>query len=118
MRREDDQQLWDLLGEAPRPKISPFFARNVARRIRQEPQRFERVRTWFSLRRLIPASGLAIVVIGAMIVIHHPTALHKQSESEPDAVAKVDPQDYEVVADLDELLASDESKLWDENPTL
>jgi len=39
-------------------------------------------------------------------------------ESEPDAVAKIDPQDYEVVADLDELLASDENSLWDDNQTL
>jgi hypothetical protein len=115
MRREDDQQLWDLLGEVPRPQISPFFTRNVARRIRQEPQRFERVRTWFSLRRLIPASGLAIAVIGAMIVMQHPTWWQRPSESEPEVVAKVDPQDYEVVADLDELLASDENSLWDEN---
>jgi hypothetical protein len=33
-------------------------------------------------------------------------------------VAKIDPQDYEVVADLDELLAVDENSLWDENSTL
>jgi hypothetical protein len=33
-------------------------------------------------------------------------------------VAKIDPQDFEVVADLDDLLASDEGSLWDEKPTL
>jgi hypothetical protein len=33
-------------------------------------------------------------------------------------VAKIDPQDYEVVADLDELLAVDKGSLWDEKPTL
>jgi len=33
-------------------------------------------------------------------------------------VAKIDVQDYEVVADLDELLASDENNLWDEDSTL
>src|SRR5712692_5369579 len=118
MKREDDEQLWDLLGQAGQPQISPFFARNLIRRLWQEPRRFETVRAWFSLRRLIPASGFAIVVIGAVIMAHHPAPVAKISEDEPDVVAKVDPQDYEVVADLDELLASDENNLWDENPTL
>jgi hypothetical protein len=42
----------------------------------------------------------------------------KTSEGQPDVVAKIDPQDYEVVADLDELLVLDENSLWDEKPTL
>jgi hypothetical protein len=33
-------------------------------------------------------------------------------------VAKIDPQDYDVVADLDELIAWDENSVWDEKPTL
>jgi len=118
MRREDDQQLWDLLGRRAQPQLSSFFARNVLRRIRQEPRRFDRVRTWLSLRRLVPASGLAIAVIGAIIATNHPAARQKPPESEPDVVAKIDPQDYEVVADLDELLALDENSLWDENQSL
>jgi hypothetical protein len=118
MKREDDEQLWDFLGRAAQPQISPFFARNIIRQLRQEARWFETVRAWFTLRRLIPASGLAILVIGAVIAIHHPVAVPKTSEDEPDVVAKVDPQDYEVVADLDQLLASDENNLWDENPTL
>ncbi len=117
MKREDDQQLWDLLGQATRLPISPFFARNVIRRIREEPRRFQRVRTWFSPRKLIPAVGLAVAVISASIALHHP-APQKPPESAPDVVAKIDPQDYDVVADLDELLASDENSLWDENTTL
>jgi hypothetical protein len=28
-------------------------------------------------------------------------------------VAKIDPQDYDVVADLDELIAWDENSVWD-----
>ena len=118
MKREDDEQLWDFLGRVAQPRMSPFFARNVIRRLRQGPRRFETLRAWFTLRRLIPASGLAIVVIGAVIATHHPLSVPKTSEDEPDVVAKVDSQDYEVVADLDELLASDENNLWDENPTL
>ncbi len=118
MKREDDQQLWDLLGQAPPPHLSPFFARNVLRRIREEPGPFDWVRAWVSWRRLVPVSGLAVAVIAAIIATHRQPAPQKGLESEPDAVAKIDPQDYEVVADLDELLASDENSLWDDNQTL
>jgi hypothetical protein len=33
-------------------------------------------------------------------------------------VAKVDPQDYDVVADLDALIAWDENNVWEDTPTL
>jgi hypothetical protein len=118
MKREDDQQLWDLLGRAPRPELSPFFARDVLRRIREEPGQLEWARAWFSWRRLVPVSGLAVAVIAAIIATHHQSVPQKGLESEPDVVARIDPQDYEVVADLDELLASDENNLWDDNQTL
>ncbi len=117
MKREDDQELWDLLGHSAEPELSPFFARNVLRQARQEGGRSERMRKWISLRRLIPASAVAIALMAMTIVIHHPVS-QKTSERAPDVVAKIDPQDYEVVADLDELLALDENKLWDEKPTL
>jgi hypothetical protein len=57
-------------------------------------------------------------VIAAIFMLHQPGPSQRPSEPEPDVVAKVDPQDYEVVADLDELLASDENNLWEENSTL
>ncbi len=118
MKREDDQQLWDLLGQAAESTLSPFFARNVLRQIRQEPRWFQRARRRLRLRRLVPASGLALVVIAAIIFTHNPSLRQKPAASEPDPVAKIDAQDYEVVADLDELLASDENNLWDEDSTL
>jgi hypothetical protein len=118
MKREDDQQLWDLLGQADEPKLSPFFARNVLRQIRREPRWFEHVRSRLRLRRLAPASGLALAVIAAIIFAHNPSLRPKPVADESDPVAKIDAQDYEVVADLDELLASDENNLWDEDSTL
>jgi hypothetical protein len=112
MQPEDDQQLWDLLGRTVEPKLSPFFARNVLRKIRHEPSRFGRAQNWFSLRRLAAASAVAAVVIGMAIATHLPKWSQQSSEGEPDVVAKIDPQDFEVVADLDELLAWDEDSLW------
>ena len=117
MEPQDDKQLWDILGRVPEPSLSPFFARNVVRKIRQEATRFERARNWFSLRRLVAASAVAIVVVGMAIATHHPVS-KATSANDLDVVAKIDPQDYDVVADLDELIAWDENSVWDEKPTL
>src|SRR4029453_18110141 len=102
MDRDDDKQLWDILGRIPEPKLSPFFAPNVVRNVREEATRFERMRGWFSWRRLAAASAVIILVIGMAVATHHP-ASQMPDTSDPDVVAKIDPQDYDVVADLDEL---------------
>ena len=36
------------------------------------------------------------------------------NEAAPDVMAKIEPQDYDVVADLDELLTTDDNNLWDD----
>ena len=117
MDREDDKQLWDILGRVPEPTLSPLFARNVVRSVRQEATRFGRMRGWFSWRRLAAASAIAIVVIGMAIATHHPVS-QRPAVNDPDVVAKIDPQDYDVVADLDELIAWDENSVWEDKPTL
>ena len=117
MEPQDDKQLWDILGRVPEPSLSPFFARNVVRKIRQEATRFERARNWFSLRRLVAASAVAIIVVGMAIATHHPVS-KTASANDLDVVVKIDPQDYDVVADLDELIAWDENTVWEEKPTL
>jgi hypothetical protein len=115
MKREDDQQLWDLLGQTTQRQLSPFFARNVVRRIREQPpDRFERLRSWLTPRKLVPVMGLVVAVIAVVLATHQP-ATRNQADSAPDVIAAIDPQDYDVVADLDELLATDESSLWDED---
>ena len=116
MKREDDQQLWDLLGQAAPRQLSPFFARNVVRRIRERPARFEWLRSWLRPRRLVPAMGVAVAVIATILAVHQPVG-RNQTDNPPDVIVKIDPQDYDVVADLDELLATDESNLWDDDDT-
>ncbi len=117
MDREDDKKLWDILGRIPEPTLSPFFARNVVRSVRQETTPFERARNWFSLRRLVAASAVAVVVIGIAVATHHPVS-QTPAVNGSDVVAKIDPQDYDVVADLDELIAWDENSVWEDKPTL
>ena len=115
MNREDDQQLWDLLGQARPTEVSPFFARNVVRTIRERPQRFGWLRRWLSPGKLIPATGLALALIAAMLTLQRPASHLNPADDTPDVVAAIDPQDYDVVADLDELITTDENNLWDDD---
>jgi anti-sigma-K factor RskA len=117
MDREDDKQLWDMLGRVPEPTLSPFFARNVVRSVREDAGRFDRMRGWFSWRRLVAASAAVVVVIGLAVATHHPVS-QTPAINDSDVVAKIDPQDYDVVADLDELIAWDENSVWEEKPTM
>ena len=117
MEPQDDKELWDVLGRLPEPKLSPFFARNVLRKIRGQPTHFERVRNWFSVRKVVGASAVAAVFVAVALVTHYPGP-RTTSSSDSDVVAKVDPQDYDVVADLDALIAWDENSVWEDKPTL
>jgi hypothetical protein len=117
MDLEDDKQLWDILGRVSQPTLSPFFARNVVRSVRQEATRFDRIRSWLSWRRLAAASAVLIVAIGMAVATHRPVSQTKAA-NDADVVAKIDPQDYDVVADLDELIAWDENSVWEEKPTM
>ena len=117
MEPQDDKELWDVLGRLPEPTLSPFFARNVLREIRQKPGYFERVRNWFSVRKIVGASAVTAVVAALALVTHYPGP-RTTSSGDSDVVARVDPQDYDVVADLDELIAWDENSVWDDRPTL
>ena len=67
MKREDDEKLWDLLGQAAEPKISPFFARNVLREIRK-PAGWANLREWLTVRRLIPAASLVVALMAVVFL--------------------------------------------------
>ena len=116
MNRDDDQELWDLLGQAAEPKISPYFARNVLREVRKASD-WTTFRGWLNPRRLIPVAGLAGVMIAVFLVRLH-TAVAPLADSSSDTLARVDSTDYEVIADLDDLVASDDSSLLEESVLL
>ena len=117
MEPQDDKELWDVLDRLPAPTLSPFFARNVLRKIRQKSSPFERARNWFSLRTVVGASAVAAIFLAVALVTHYPGP-RTTSSSDSDVVAKIDPQDYDVVADLDALIAWDENSVWEDRPTL
>ena len=113
MKREDDQQLWDLLGRVQRVQLSPFFARNILRKVRERPERLQFLTAWLTPRRLAPIAGVAVALVAAFLALHQP-APRRANEAAPDVMAKIEPQDYDVVADLDELLTTDDNNLWDD----
>jgi hypothetical protein len=47
-----------------------------------------------------------------------PATVIESPPTEPEALAKIDPQDYEVVANLDDLLVLYETSVWEENSSL
>jgi len=118
MKREDDEELWDLLGKTRRPAISPFFSRNVVRQIRQEQSVVATARRWFGSRRLIPAAAVAAAVLATLVSTRTPLGGPGSPESLPETVAQLDAQDYEVVADLDDLLAWEEDSVWTDTSSL
>jgi hypothetical protein len=114
MKREEDEKLWDLLGHATGPAdASPFFARNVLRRIR-EGQGDSTPRRWYA-RWLVPAAGVAVVIIAGLAL---PTQFIKQTHSaaRTDSVALTEAAaDNDLMADLDDLMGSDDSNALDES---
>src|SRR5438309_10653952 len=106
-----------MLGRVPEASLLSCFGLNVVRKILHEATSFERARNWFSLRILVAASAVAIIVVVMAIATRHPIS-QTPSGNDLEVVVKIDPQDYDVVADLDELIAWDENSVWDEKPTL
>jgi hypothetical protein len=114
MKREEDEKLWDLLGHATEPATaSPFFARNVLRKIR-EAQGDPAPRRWYA-RWLVPAAVVDVVIIAGLAL---PTQIikHNHPTSRADSVALTEAAaDNDLMADLDDMMGSDDSNALDES---
>jgi len=126
MNPDDNDKLWELLGQARPPEVSPFFARNILRTIRQEsaapPRRSFFARIAHSLRRRAWQSALAVTCAVAVAAGISPNLFvrhHHVREVEPAAITSqiVANPDYEVINHLDELVADEESSLWLDDST-
>jgi hypothetical protein len=103
MNREEDPQLWDLLGRSKGAAPSPFFARNLVRAVRAEIPERHGLTGWFSRRLVLAFSAAAAVVIAAFTfqVLHYQGSPHR-------GLTAVKVQDSDVAADLDLLASNDD----------
>jgi hypothetical protein len=108
MKREDDEKLWDLLGHNAEPKVSPFFARNVLRKVREE-QAETPARRWFNVRWLVPASGLAVAVVAAVMLRVQVPRQTTPPISNQIVLSEMD--DGDLMSDLDDLVGDDADDL-------
>ncbi len=105
MNREEDPQLWDLLGRSKGPMPSPFFARNVVRAVRAEAPEIHGLMAWFNLRRLVPAFSAAAIVAIVMFTFQ---VLQPRHRSPHRGLTSAEVQDSEIAADLDLLASNDD----------
>lgn len=96
---EADRKLWDLLGQAPRPKAPPFFAAKVMRQIRARP---ETSPGWLGtvLRWLAPATIAALFALAFLPSTSTTGGDSLATASEIttlDLVGIISPTDYEVL---------------------
>lgn len=99
---KENDPLWDMLGRARRVNASPYFVRKVLSAVREEK------RPQFSvaalLRWVIPAAACAALIIGWPIYQHE----------QQDAFNAY----FDSAADLQSLIASEDTSLWLEDPAL
>ncbi len=100
---KENDALWDLLGRARRVEASPYFARKVLSAIGEEQR--PRFSLAALLRWAIPAAACA-----ALIIIGWSSYQHEQQD-EFNAC-------FDSAADLQSLIASEDTSLWLEEPTL
>ena len=90
----DDQNLWNLLGQAARPSAPPFFAGKVMRQIEATGES----RSWLVpvLRWLAPAAITALVILAAL---PRPSAepVELSNITTLDLLEMLSPEDHEVL---------------------
>jgi len=117
---EEQDDLWQLLGKAKVPAVSPFFARNVLREIRSSRQEKAGVFAWFiGHKRLVSLGGFAAVLLALNATPYFAPrkdllVVVPKLPAQEVAVAQNTPTrtDYEVIKNLDELVAYEDHSIW------
>src|SRR5262245_62293413 len=102
MDKDNEQDaLWQLLGRAKRVEASPYFARKVVTAVRNQ-QQTPRFSLSMLLRWLVPTAACAGLLLGWFAYQHQQDDLFNA--------------DFDQVADLQSLVASDDSLAWLDDP--
>lgn len=113
MNHEEHDKLWELLGKAREPKVSPFFASKVVRAVRAGDEPQPGFLTWLRRRWVLPLTAGACAAVIAVGAFYRPA-------SERGDLATADPlEEIAAVAtgapeipSLDSLLASEDHSIW------
>lgn len=122
--RDDD--LWKVMGRAREPRVSEFFARNVLREVRAHEE--GKAQGWIPAgwwKWALPATVAAMIAIAAVTLQISPvsstvqlsapspsiTTTEKALAELPIEIIKASP-DYDVIAELDTLLAFEKNDTW------
>ena len=115
MNHDEHDDLWQLLGKARPPRISPFFSRNVLRAIRtEEPERgagwFDAL--WRRWRGVSVAAAMLAVFAGGGIQMNQRHIADTNAALDEAAQEVATSPDFPVIENLDTLLASDDNDVW------
>ncbi len=123
MKRDEEEKdaLWETLGQAPEHRASPFFVRNVLREVRRTEETSPSWAGWFGNWRVAGPAALAVVAVCAGLLVRSPStqpevvqaALAEPAVASAPTVARIEADpDYEVIAELDTLLAYENNNQW------
>lgn len=113
MNTDEHDDLWHLLGKARMPAPSPFFSRNILRAIREEKQERRGALAWLRRHWQLAATGACAVLIAGFAL--NPAPDHPDNTTLLLAEQVSQSIDYQVIDNLDELIASEENLAWLEN---
>ena len=116
MNTEEHDDLWRLLGKAQAPSAGPFFARNVLRAIRAQKQSGPAGFAWLRRHWQLSVFGTCATVVAVVALSTSGPTPERADQTTLLLAEKVSKSiDYQVITNLDELIASEENLAWLEN---
>jgi hypothetical protein len=124
--QDERDDLWDLLGKARQPAVSPFFSRNVLRATRELPQdaggawALAAARACRWLRRhwrasVVSTCAASLALGGVLGERFQEQSRLEHQEINAMAERVTTSPDLAVIGDLDALLDSEKNSVWLDN---
>jgi hypothetical protein len=113
---DDRDDLWELLGRARQPEVSPFFARNVVREARASRSGAGFWRGWLLRAWQVRTALVCGLVIAIWGVFHGGKPVRHMVPEDAQLLTMAEKvsasPDYQVIGELDELLDSEQNSVW------
>lgn len=126
MDRNDDKELWDLLGQARQPQVRGSFADDVLREIRRSEVDLQKTnesrsglsRFWTWMTAPLAIGAAAVVIVGVYSSVQQPGPIGGGFVSGEaltvinDAAGQIAAADLDGVENIDDYLREDENSVW------